>query len=257
MTRKFYKYITVAALALQYSLNGNCSQHHLLVGPQWEHLTRTREGGIKQKGDLFGGFFLYERVKRYGWYLGAEGSYAKGTIKGSIDDTFELKSRFTDQWIEGRFGYTFQQKCGRRFAFTPYIGIGYAQEQNNFGSSSPLPLHFKTHFWYPFAGFRSQINVCEHFVAGVNFRVRIPYDPKCKVSNDPENENVSQNVGDKLQYRVEVPLTYYLPCYERLGVSVMPFYEYRPYGEHANYPFDYYKTTIKIWGVGAGAAFRF
>ncbi len=60
-----------------------------------------------------------------------------------------------------------------------------------------LPLHFRTYFWYPSVGFRSTINLAQFLVAGVNFRVRYPLSPKCHVSNDPENESLKQNVGER------------------------------------------------------------
>lgn len=230
-------------------------RHQFVIGPQWIHLTRKREGGVKQQGNLYGAYFTYDRLKRYGWYLGAEGSYARATLKGDTDEGDVLHSKFKDCWIEGRFGYTFQKKSGRRFALTPYLGLGYAQEQNNFGSSSPLPIHFKSHFYYPLAGLRLSLCLGANFNAALNFRVRWPYDPKCKVTNDPDHDSMEQKMGEKLQYRVELPLTYVFPCYRPWGISICPFYEYRPYGEHINYPFDYFKTTLTLWGVGVGLRF--
>lgn len=264
MPSYLYRYIIIPSLIVQAYLNASVNDcprdqasHTITIGPQWIRVTRQREGGVKQSGNLFGGYFTYERLKRYGWYIGAEGSYARGSLKGSIEDVGNLHSKFKDGWIEGRFGYTFQQKAGRRLSFTPFIGLGYAEERNNFGSSSFLPIHFKTHFYYPSFGFRSSIDLCDNIIVAVNFRARIPYEPKCKVSNDPDNDEVNQKIGEKLQYRVELPLSYFIPCYPHWGVSLLPFYEYRPYGEHVNFPFDYQKTTLNLWGIGLGLAGSF
>ena len=233
------------------------NRQQVSLGPQWIHVNRAKEGGTKQSGDLFGGYFTYDRLKRYGWYLGAEASYAKGSLKGSVDEGGHLHSTFTDVWAEGRFGYTLQKKEGNRFAFTPFVGFGYAMEKNNFNKSSPLAIHFKTHFYYISTGFLASMHFCDNFDCGVLFRARISYDPKCKVSHDPENESVSQKIGEKVQYRIELPITYHIPCHDQLAVTMYPFYEYRPYGEHVNFPFDFIKTTLNLWGASANLVYRF
>lgn len=248
------------AVCLFFSLNniqGSETANQLIFGPQWFHLKRAREGGVKQQGNPFGIYASYDRVKRYNIYIGALGSYARGSIKGSIEDIGDLNSKFTDGWIEGRLGYTFQQKSGYLFSFTPFIGVGYATEKNNFGSKSPLPIHFKTSFYYPSIGFRTSASLSPEILVGLNFRARYPYEPKCRVSHDPENESINQRIGEKWQYRVELPLSYAIPCTQPWGISVIPFYEYRLYGAHVNFPFDYFQTKLTLWGVIAGVTLNF
>lgn len=233
------------------------NRQQVSLGPQFIHIDRTKEGGTKQQGNLVGGYFTYDRLKRYGWYLGAAASYAKGDLKGSTEDGDSLCSKFTDVWAEGRFGYTFQKKNGKKLALTPYVGFGYAMEKNNFDHSSLLPIHFKTHFYYFSAGFLCSAHFCDNFIAGLLFRARIPYDPKCKVSHDPENESLSQKVGEKIQYRVELPITYKIPCLNQIAVTALPFFEYRPYGEHVNFPFDFFKTRLNLWGGSVNLVYLF
>lgn len=251
-------FLIVSCLFLCLESSQNCAPpNQLLFGPQWFHLKRVREGGVEQNGNLVGVYASYDRVKRYNIYLGAEGSYARGPIKGSIDDIGNLHSKFTDGWVEGRIGYTFQQKSEYFFSFTPYLGVGYATEKNNFGSKSPLPIHFKTYFYYPSIGFKSSAVVWNDVLLALNFRARYPYEPKCRVSHDPDNESVNQRIGEKWQYRVELPISYAIPCTKPWGISIIPFYEYRPYGAHINFPFDYFDTKLTLWGVSATLSLNF
>ncbi len=232
----------------------NCN---VSLGPQLVHVKRTKDGGTTQRGNLIGGYFTFNRIKRCRLYCGAELSYAKGNLKGSIDKETHLHSKFTDVWIEGRLGYTFQQKEGKRFSFTPFLGAGYACEKNNFNRSSPLRIHFKTHYYYYSAGFLTSIRLSKKIDIGILFRARIPYNPKCKVSHDPENESLSQKVSERVQYRMELPLTYRFDCYEKLEITANPFYEYRPYGGHVNFPFDFFKTTLNFWGASLNVVYQF
>ena len=69
--------------------------------------------------------------------------------------------------------------------------------------------------------------------------MRIIIDSELHVSHDPDNEKLTQHYDEKFQYRVEIPTTYFF-CwgYHPLGISLVPFFEYRHYGHRANFPFD-------------------
>lgn len=227
-----------------------CTTHNrFTLGPEYVHVKRTRKGGTKQSGPLYGVRVGYDRLKRYGWYIGLEANYAKGTISGKTGNDSRIKSRFTDMWAEGRFGYTFQRKHGYQLAFTPFVGGGYATEINNFISPSPLHIHFRTKYPYMLGGFLASANICDSWNVGICFKTYFPFEPKCYVTNDPNHESVTQNIGERLQYRAEIPITYKLPCYERGSLMLVPFYEYRHYGSHVNFPFDYFKTELQFWGI--------
>lgn len=232
------------------------NRRQVYVGPDWYHVSRTKKGGAKQSGNLFGIRLGYDRFKRYGWYFGEEIRYAKGTLKGHLATGEKLNSQLTDCLVEGRLGYTFQQKRGIQLSFTPFLGIGYFNEQNNFSNSSLIPIHCRTHFTYGALGFFSWAHYC-NFELGLNFTARLPYEPKCRVSNDPNHDSVTQNIKQQVQYRVELPLSYrpsdcfigrYLRCGEGV-ISLVPYYEYRHYGAHPNYPFNFIKTEFQIWGA--------
>lgn len=222
--------------------------NHLFVGPEIYHVHRTREGGTSQKGPIFGVRVGYEHIKRFKFYWGADVLYGRGTIKGHSGSGFKLKSKFTDLMAEGRLGYTFQQKCGYQLAFTPYVGGGYAIEKNNFLEPSPLLVHFRINYWYIPFGFLSQMTIKQNLLyLGLNFKVRYVMDAKSRVSKDPEFGSTSGLIKERMQYRVEVPLTY--GCHGQIDLSAVPFYEWRTYGKHAGFPFDFLETKLRIYGI--------
>ncbi|MFN4173699.1 MAG: hypothetical protein ACK4HV_01160 [Parachlamydiaceae bacterium] len=232
-----------------YAHDPSMTNNRLYLGPQLAYLKRTRKGGTKQDGPLYGVRVGYDRLKRYGWYLGLEGSYSHGKIRGKTGADVKIHSRFTDMWAEARGGYTFQRKHGCQAAFTPFLGAGYLTEKNNFVSPSPLHLHFKTKYPYALIGFLTSFNVNDSWNIGLMFRTFLPFDPRSIVSNDPKHDSVTQNMGERLQYRVNIPITYKFVCYEKGSLTIEPFYEYRHYGTHVNFPFDYFKTELQWWGI--------
>ena len=243
MKRLIYLLISVFCLNADECYPNNS----VYISPEVYRVKRERKGGTIQKGTLGGVRVGYDRLKRYGWYVGLEGNYGYGTLKGHNAGEDTIKSHFSDLWADVRFGYTFQQKCGFRLAFTPFIGVGYGQERNEFISPSPLHLHFKTKYRFVEAGFLSSAQLTENLNVGLRFKALFPYEPKCDVSNDPNHNPVRQNIGERFQYRVDVPIIYSL-C-EPFEIGLVPFYEYRLFGSHVNYPFDYFKTKILIWGA--------
>lgn len=239
-------------LSLPLQISGrdlNLHRHQFFIGPEWNHLERIKKEGTKQQGNLFGLRAGYDRLKRYGWYWGLEGGCVTGSLRGHSGKGSPLHSDFTSSFIEGRFGYTFQQKACYQMAFTPFVGVGYALEQNHFKNPSPLPLHFRTYFPYGVWGFLSWMHLCGPWDIGLNFKMKMPFEPHCRVTHDPDNEPSTQMVGERLFYRVDLPITWHTPYCERLNMVVNPFWEYRHYGSRINYPFDFLKTEFTTWGL--------
>jgi len=229
--------------------DGYLDRHRVYAGPEEYHVKRTKKGGTIQNGYLFGVRAGYDRLKRYGWYIGAEAAYAGGVLKGHTGGDAKLKSRYYEGSVEGRAGYTFQQKEGFQCALTPFIGGGYSVERNNFKDPSPLPIHFRTHYGFVSAGFLSSVRWNDRWTTGINFKARLPMEPRCAVSHDPDNEPVTQNIRERVQYRVELPITCALSCDWEWSVGLVPFYDYKPYGSHPNFPFDFIKTRYSCWGA--------
>ncbi len=224
--------------------------HQLYVGPEIYHVNRKRDGGTHQDGFLYGVRLGYDRIKRYKFYWGLDALYATGSLTGKSGGGSRIKSDLTDASIEGRFGYTFKCKTWYKPSLTPYIGVGYFVEKNDFKSPSLIPAHFRTDFAYGAVGFLSQISINDSWDLGLNFKAKFLYDPKCHVTHDPEEDNSTQNITEKVHYRVELPVTYHTClCLDKIWVSLVPFYESRQYGAHPNYPFDYYDTQFNNYGL--------
>lgn len=220
------------------------------LGPEIYYVHRTKEAGVEQSGILYGIRLGYERIQRYKLYWGADFLWAKGTLDGKAPDS-RLKSVLTDTNVEARLGYTFQSKYWRCASFTPYIGGGCFWENNFYQHPSPLPIHFKNHFSYIPVGFLSQIFITPQCSIGLNIKVRYLLDAYVDVSHDPYHDGVIQHYEKKLQYRVELPFTYFI-CWDKcdsLAIGVVSFYEYRPYGHLANFPFDFLETNLELCGA--------
>lgn len=219
------------------------------IAPEWYRVKREKKGGAVQDGNLWGVRIGCDRLKRYSWYAGAEASYAYGHLNGHVGSGDKITSHFTDALLEGRFGYTFQQKCGWKAALTPFVGIGYLMEKNHFVKPSELHIHFQTHCPYAATGFLSRVYLWEQFEAGLNLKVRFPFEPRCHTSHDEDHENCIQNIKERIQYRIELPFTYRFSCDGPWAVSLTPFFEYRRYGSHPNFPFNFFRTKFTIWGA--------
>jgi hypothetical protein len=228
-----------------------CEENNLVnqfyLGPEIYHVNRKREGGAAQDGVIYGVRGGYEHIKRYKFYWAVDALYGEGHLHGKSKLGNKLKSKFIDKNIEGRFGYTFQQKGGYRFSFTPFIGAGYSTESNNFVKPSPLPVHFQLRYSYVCGGFLSQMRYNSQIDGGINFKLKYPAEIQNHVTHDPQFDDNKMLVKEEFQYRVELPLTYkYCP---QLLFRLEPFYEFRHFGGHINYPFDFFDTKLNIYGA--------
>lgn len=236
-------------------------QHQFYIGPEIYFAHRDKAGRdkrTKQNGWMFGGRAGYDRIKRCRIYWGVDGLYANGTLKSHKSHGTKVKIDFTDENIEGRLGYTFQKKTGWMPTFVPYVGYGYYRETSKFKRPSPILFKQRVTFDYVAAGFLSQLYVHPLWIAGVNFKARFLFNSECKISDDPDYEDFTQNIEHKVQYRVELPVTYRLKCWcDRLAVSLVPFYEYRHYGEHINFPFDFKDVRFNFYGFDLRLMYMF
>lgn len=228
------------------------------LGPEFYYIKRTREGGAVQDGWLYGVRGSFERIGRYKWYIGAEGLYGSGVIKGYSGRGSKLRSHLTDKYIEGRLGYTFQAKGCYMPAFTPYIGYGYMWEENNYKNPSPLLVKFTNESPYLAFGFLSTIVFNSKFSAGFNIKARSLNNAVCHVKHDPIFGTLKMHIHDKVQYRFELPFYYdhWTGCriYE---IGLIPFYEWRRYGGRQNYPFDFLDTKLKLYGANLQLTLKF
>lgn len=221
--------------------------HMPYIGTDIYYAQRTREGGTKQSGPMAGVRIGYDYIKRYRPYIGIEGVWAQGTLTGKSSDGNRVKNNFTDMYAEGRIGYTLQQKAGWRAFFTPFVGGGYLEEKSKFVSPTPLHIHATIKFGYITAGFLSGLTLTPRWDMGLFFKMRYMWEPKNYVTHDPDYDDSKMLIkNERLQYRVELPFIY--KWNTRLLVTLGPFYEYRHYGHHVNFPFDFHETTMQMYG---------
>ncbi len=239
--------------------NPNKKGSFLYIGPEIYRADRSREGGTKQKGWLYGVRVGYEHMRRYTVYLGADALYARGPLWGKSGSDSKIKSIMTDRNFEARVGYTFQCKSGYRFGFTPFIGYGYFIEENQFCKPSPLIVSFHNKFSYVPLGFIVQATPRECLSIAVRFKARFLLKHLVRVTDkDPEIGSFKMHYEERLQYRVDVPIIWRTSLYEQpVYVCVDPFYEYRDYGRLANFPFDFLETTIRIYGGNISLIYQF
>lgn len=230
----------------------------LSLGPELYRICRSKHGGTKQHGNAIGVRLTYDYIKRYNIYCGAQLFYGSGILNGHSGGGSKLRSRLTDLQAEASIGYTFQTKCFPLATLTPYLGGGYFKEINDFTDPSPIPAKFNTHYPYAAFGFLSSVYVVPWATVGLNARFRAPWEVRCKVTDDPDFENVTQQVSNELQFRIEVPFAYVGYFFlEGLEMSLVPFYERRLYGARENYPFNFSKTCFNIYGLNAQLIYRF
>ena len=189
-------------------------------------------------------------------YFGGDAVCAQGSLRGHSGLRDSLYSKLLDLSVEGRVGFTFQQESNFQASISPFVGLGYLTEINHFERSSPLHVHLRTYFSYIALGFLSWAHLSELFEVGINFKAKLPVEPKCRVSHDPDNSPLTQKVAQRWHYRVDLPLTYRLFCDGRMAVSAVPFFEYRDYGEHFNFPFNFIKTELSLFGLTLALQYR-
>ncbi len=225
-------------------------RHQFAFGPEFYHLKRIRKGGTEQTGYLYGVRLNYDHIGRYLIYWGLEAAYAKGTLRGETGRDDDLKSRFSDQNIEARVGYTFQSESGCCASFTPFTGVGYFIEKNEYVHPSPATYHFRNTFYYALLGALTKAYLNTKCTIGLNVAAMFSMDGKVKVSHDSDKGNNTLRYENKILCRATLPICYSGEICGCPGeFCLKPFYEYRQYGRHHNIPYDFPDTKIKIFGA--------
>lgn len=255
MTRLFY-FLCIFFVASSLECGLWFSPHRVSGFAQTGRFTRTKSGGTSQKGALFGYGGEYERLKNSGFYLYAKAYTDKGTLEGSTDSKIKLKSRFDSEEYYGRVGWSF---CFQKFIFAPFLGGGVSYSTNRFIDPSPLHVSMKINFPYALAGLKAEWRQteCLHFIASI--MLKKPYEPKCKIKDDPDFFTAHQMIKEKLQADFELGVrrqgTPWLEC--PLSAEAFFFYQYNHFGKHTNYPFNFVDTKYRYLGLRISASIVF
>lgn len=239
------------------TIRANC-HFYVYAGEESFYFWRLRDGGTKQEGRIDGIRVGIDRLKPYGWYIGADFLYAHGSIRGKTGRGSPLSSELTDEIYEIRFGYTLQNNTCRRPFITPFVGWGHFKEVNNFHPPSSLPCKFTDTFNFVAAGFLSGVNFTPLLSMGINFKVKFMQDAKSEVTEDPLYDDVTLEIENETLYRLEVPVTF-TPCdaFLGLGGQITPFYEFRHFGGREGYPFNFKDTKFHLAGIRLSLVYRF
>lgn len=249
---KLFQYISITILTLS-SCNLLAFTQDIEIGPQIYNLERTKEGGTKQNGALYGGRISYERLKDFGFYFGAFLDAAWGPINGHTGSGTGLSSNFTDLEIQGLVGYTIN--CNNRFKaqLTPFVGVGYLQQTNKI--TEPLifkSLQFQDRIEYYSFGFLTTSYLNDLWSIGLRMTVKFMYDANCYITDDPDPtiEDMTQVIENKMLFALDLPITYKLfaNC-SRYKITLMPFFQTRHLGGRMNYPMDFLDTRYKAYGA--------
>lgn len=221
----------------------------LYVGPEIYSVRRVRAGGSWQTGVLYGGRFGWERIQCASLYGCLTAVYAGGTLRGKSGSGSTLYSHFTDFEGEARIGYTFMKRKGRCCYFIPFIGLGCVSDTNHFVPPSPLTLQFHDFIKYVSFGFLADMRVLPCFDVGLTLILKSMFKGTCNTSGDAGAENTSLRMTNKLQYEVDLPLTWAISKRKEIfTLSLVPFYEFRHYGGRENFPYDFLATKFYIYG---------
>jgi hypothetical protein len=228
------------------------------VGLESYYMIRNRDGGTNQGGVINGVKITLDRLKCYGWYIGADYLYAHGRLNGETASGRPLKSLLTDQIVELRLGFTLQQKVAGSPFITPFGGWGYFREVNDFYPPSPLSYTFTDTFNYVAAGFLSGVNFTPLLSMGINFKLRFMQNAKSEVSDDPMYDNVTLMMNDEMHVRLDIPFMY-TPGNSLWGIGFLlsPFFEYRHFGGREGFPFNFKDTKFYLYGARFALTYRF
>jgi Outer membrane protein beta-barrel domain len=255
------------------------------IGPDFFHRNYSEEEirpGFKSNefGTLYGLQASYDYVKGNSIYFGFGYRYGGGktTYDGSLQDenATPAKSKTENSFLnlEGRLGYTFQPGGRKgRLLLSPFVGLGYHNWDRNISGDLTTPqgqiqindLSENYSWGYAGPGFHAEYKVSKRFDIGLNAKLMFMFGNSFNVENKFQGQLVTQdsgNLGNALQYEVELPLTFHLVDKPRTGVDlkVTPYYRSQDIargpllnGGTGNEP----ASTTSVYGVTAGVQFRF
>jgi Outer membrane protein beta-barrel domain len=219
--------------------------HRLYLGPDFFYRDYSEEQitpGFKSNefGTLFGLQATYDYVKRNSVYFGLGFRYGGGQttydggLQGGGGGTIPYESKTENQFfnIEGRLGYTFAPGRERRFLISPFVALGYHQWNRDISGNGsvpgfgPVPVADTSEIYswgYLGPGFHLEYKVSRKFTIGLNAKLMVMLGGRIKVEDSFQGVLLDEGRGDlgnTLQYEVELPLTYNLVQNPRSAIDL-------------------------------------
>lgn len=247
--------LTASSIEAAFSFRG---PHTFSFGPEGYYARRTRQGGAVSDGFMGGAYLSYERLRRCAIYWGAEYSVAYGQLTGHDASGSRQKSWLLDQNVEGRLGYNYGSKKGRRLYIAPFIGYGYFYQTNRFVDPSALTVKFRNTFPYTLVGFQTGMRLNRCWSVALLGKGKWMMDGRSRITGDAMFDNVTLSMEEKWQYEVELPIDY-IRSRDRctLNFRITPFFRLRQYGGKMDFPFDYVETRFRNIGLRLLATYSF
>jgi len=220
-----------------------------------EHMKRARDGGSQQDGTLVGSTCSLVRKPKKGIYFSFLYRNEEGDLYGKTGLGDELVSHKRDQTLEGTFGYSLPlKKC---FTCTPFLGKGRLVAKNFFRDPSPIDACYDVRYNYFAYGMRFDWQMKANICSALVIKGIFSDGAVCKV-RDFEEGNIALIVEDNPSCDIELPIEYTIRGFHgHLRIGVTPFYRYRHWGGHENYPYDFFDTKFYILGSVLNLSFHF
>lgn len=209
--------------------------NRLYIGPDFFYRDYSEEEivpGFKSDefGTLFGLQATYDYVKRNSVYFGLGFRYGGGqtTYDGGLQDAFgnslgAARGKTDNQFlnVEGRIGYTFAPDRQKRFLISPFVALGYHQWNRDISGDLSTPSGpvtvldtLEVYSWgYVGPGFHAEYKVSPKFDIGLNAKLMFMFGGRISLENSFQGVLFNDGRGDlgnTLQYEIELPLTYHL-----------------------------------------------
>lgn len=227
--------------------------HSVGFGPTVYHYDRERDGNTHQSGTLVGIEGDYRGGCSWGLSWEVRAWEAWGDLHGKNGAGDPLKSQMDDREIWGTLGYSLGYCFNKgRLVVTPFAGYGDYRGKNKFRSPSPLEVTFKDRFDLIIAGGRVEWQDCSWGDWGFEGMAKWMVEGKRRIEGDPLIGDLEQIMGNATHWEWSLycrmrPFRWFPTLFGRL------FWRNRVYGEQINYPFDFRRSEISIYGVSIRA----
>jgi hypothetical protein len=218
-------------------LDRSAHPHRFYIGPDifyrsYNEIIAPNPGQSFEFGTLYGAQATYNYVKGNSIYAGADFRYGGGTTTydGSDQAGNPSASTTSNQLlnIEGRLGYTFSSDRQERLLTSPFIGLGYHQWNRDIASTPGSIGLVEDYSWgYVGPGLRLDYQASPQLDIGLDAKLMLMFNGKidAKIKNAAATSG-SGELGNALQYAIELPITYHLSqdANSNVDLKLTPYY---------------------------------